>query len=65
MTAWIFGTFAAVVAVLGAILASHAIDIGMYTYGLGLIAFGIFFALFLMKDHFDQIELVRAKRRSH
>ena len=34
-------------------LASRAIDTGMFTFGLGLIVFGVFFVFWLIKDHFD------------
>ena len=56
MTHWIFGGLAALFALLGGILASRAIDAGMFTFGLGLIGFGVFFIFWLMKDNFDQAE---------
>jgi hypothetical protein len=60
MTSWIFGAFAVVLALLGTILASRAIDIGMATFGIGLLIFGVFFVFWLMKDHYD--EQKRARR---
>jgi uncharacterized membrane protein len=54
MSAWFFGLFATLVALLGAIVASRAIDIGMSTFAFGLIAFGIGMVLWLVKDHYDQ-----------
>lgn len=56
MTGWIFGVIAALLALLGAILASGAIDIGMTTFGFGLIVFGVWFGYWLMKDHYDEEE---------
>jgi hypothetical protein len=54
MNTWIFGFVSTLFALLGAVLASRAIDIGMSTFGFGLFGFGIFFVYWLMKDHFDQ-----------
>lgn len=56
MTSSLLGIFAALLALLGAVLAAHAIDTGMFTFGLGLLGFGVFFVYWLMKDHFDQRE---------
>lgn len=54
MTTWIFGIVAALFALLGIVLASRAIDIGMATFGFGLLVFGIFFIYWLMRDHFNE-----------
>ncbi len=62
MTGWIFGVIAAFLALLGAILAAGALDIGMATFGFGLIVFGSWFGFWLIKDHFD--ERGRAPRAS-
>jgi hypothetical protein len=51
-----FGVFAVAAALLGAILASQALDLGMATFGLSLVGFAVLFVFWLMKDHFDQIE---------
>ena len=59
MIDWILGGFMAVLAVLGLVLASGAYDIGMYTFGLGLFAFGIFFDFWLVKKNFDAKEQMR------
>jgi hypothetical protein len=53
MTSALLGIFAILLAFLGAVLAAHAIDTGMFTFGLGLIGFGVFFVYWLTKDHFD------------
>ncbi|MBV8651131.1 MAG: hypothetical protein JO255_06655 [Alphaproteobacteria bacterium] len=60
MISWILGIVAGLFALLGAVLASHAIDIGMATFGFGLAVFGTFFIFWLVKDHFDEDE-----RRRH
>ena len=56
MIDWIIGLVMAVFAVLGLVLASGAYDVGMYTFGLGLFAFGIFFDFWLVKKVFDAKE---------
>lgn len=56
MIDWILGGFMTVLAVLGLVLASGAYDTGMYTFGLGLFAFGIFFNFWLVKKAFDAKE---------
>jgi len=56
MSYWIFGILAALFGVLGLVLASHALDIGMFTFGLGLVAFAIVYIFWLVKDHYDQSE---------
>ena len=53
MSNWIFCILAGLLAVLGAILASGAIDIGMATFGVGLLLFGPLFIFWIMKDHYD------------
>ncbi len=56
MTNGSFGVVAVLLALLGAVLASRAIDVGMMTFGLGLIGFGLLFAFWLMKDYWDERE---------
>jgi hypothetical protein len=56
MTSSLLGIFAVLLALLGAVLAANAIDTGMFTFGLGLVAFGAFFVYWLTKDYFDQRE---------
>jgi hypothetical protein len=57
---WFFGIFALIAGLLGAILASRAVDIGMTTFGIGLIVFGVFLIFWLIKDHYDQEERSRS-----
>lgn len=59
MMTWIFGIFALLAGLLGAILASRALDAGMLTFGLGLVAFAILLIFWLIKDHYDQEERSR------
>jgi hypothetical protein len=56
MTYWIFGVLAALFGLLGAVLAARALDAGMLTFGLGLIAFAVVCVFWLIKDHFDERE---------
>lgn len=56
MSAWILGIFAVAAALLGAVLAANALDIGISTFGFGLIGFGIWFVFWLINDHFDEEE---------
>jgi hypothetical protein len=56
MIDWILGLAMAVFAVLGLVLASGAYDTGMYTFGLLLFAFGVFFDFWLVKKFFDAKE---------
>ena len=57
---WVFGIFGLVAALLGAVLAAHALDVGMLTFGLGLVVFGVFLIFWLIKDHYDQEERTRS-----
>ena len=41
------------VGLLGLFAASHAVDRGMYVFGLVLAAFGVLFDFWLLKGHFD------------
>jgi hypothetical protein len=54
MTSWILGIVAVCFALLGLVLASNAIDLGMSTFGFGLLGFGVFFVFWLMRDHFNE-----------
>ncbi len=59
MMSWIFGISAGLGALLGAVLASRAGDVGMLTFGLGLIVFGALLIFWLIKDHYDEEERAR------
>jgi hypothetical protein len=59
MSSSIFGVFAAFLALLGLILASRAIDVGMATFGYGLIVFGVGLVFWLIKDYWDERERER------
>ncbi|GEM_PF-567962 len=62
MMDWILGLVMAVLAILGLVLAANAYDTGMYTFGLGLFAFGIFFDFWLIKKAFDASERAAAAK---
>jgi hypothetical protein len=48
-----FVILSAICAVLGLAAISAAQEVGMLLFGYGLFAFGVLFALFLVKRHFD------------
>lgn len=49
----IIGALVGLLGLLGLFLAAGALDGGMYTFGLGLAAFAVFFVFFLVKRQFD------------
>jgi hypothetical protein len=51
-----FVALGAILAVLGLSLLSAAQDPGMTLFGFGLFGFGVIFALFLVKRHFDHLD---------
>lgn len=61
MSSSIFGVFATLLALLGAFLAAHAIDLGMTTFGFGLLVFGVWLVFWLIKDHWDEQERMKAQ----
>lgn len=61
MSAWILGIVSVLLGLLGAVLAANAIDIGISTFGYGLIVFAVWFGFWLVKDHFDHEEQSRAR----
>ncbi|HUH84945.1 MAG TPA: hypothetical protein VLX85_10050 [Stellaceae bacterium] len=63
MSSSIFGVFAALLALLGVVLAANAIDVGMMTFGFGLLVFGVWFVFWLIKDHWDEQE--RGNAQTH
>ena len=60
MMTWFFGIFALLAGLLGAFLASRALDLGMLTFGLGLVVFAIVLIYWLMKDYCDEEERSRS-----
>lgn len=56
MSYWLFGILAGIFGLIGAVLASGALDIGMLTFGLGLVAFAVVLVFWLIKDNFDERE---------
>ncbi len=56
MTYWLLGAFGALFGLLGAVLAARALDTGMLTFGLLLVAFAVVFVFWLIKDSFDEQE---------
>lgn len=48
-----FTVFGAVLAIIGLAAISAAEEFGLALFGYGLFAFGVLFALFLVKRHFD------------
>lgn len=56
MIDWILGGCMTAFAIVGLFLASAAYDTGMYTFGIGLFAFGAFFDFWLVKRTFDAKE---------
>lgn len=60
MMDWILGAFATFLSILGLVLAAGAYDTGMYTFGLGLFVFGLWFDFWLIKKNFDAEERVAA-----
>ena len=51
-----FVVFSAVLAVLGLAAISAAQELGLTLFGYGLFGFGVLFALFLVKRHFDHAD---------
>ena len=56
MVALIIGVFVTLCGLLGAVLAANAMDIGMYSFGLGLIGFAVVVDFWLTKEYFDELE---------
>jgi ABC-type maltose transport system permease subunit len=54
--ALVFGTIVAIAGLLGLYLAAHALDDGIYLFGLLLAAFAVVFDFWLVKRHFDAAE---------
>lgn len=52
----IFGVVAAIMALLGIVLAARAVDTGFFLFGIGLTVFGVLFGFFLLRRHYDRAE---------
>ena len=59
MSAAVIGTVIGFLGLLGVVLAGHAIDPGMYQFGIALFGFAVFFVLWLIKKYFDAVDLAR------
>lgn len=55
MTSWIVGIVCGLFGLLGAFLAANAMDDGMFVFGLGLVAFGIWMIYFLIRKRSDEL----------
>jgi uncharacterized membrane protein len=53
---WAMGAFVTALGLLGLVLASKAVDVGMYAFGLLLFAFATGFVFWLIKRAFDESE---------
>jgi hypothetical protein len=51
-----FTVFGAILAIIGLAAVSAAEEFGLMLFGYGLFAFGVLFALFLVKRHFDHAD---------
>jgi hypothetical protein len=51
-----FVVFAAILSVIGLAAISAAQELGLMLFGYGLFGFGVLFALFLVKRHFDHAD---------
>lgn len=56
MSEFIFVVLSILFGLLGIVLTAGAIDIGMTTFGLGLIGFAVLVTFWLIKDYYDQLE---------
>ncbi|NGM22300.1 hypothetical protein G3576_19940 [Roseomonas stagni] len=54
-----FLVFSALMSVIGLAAAAAAQEIGLAIFGYGLFGFGVLFALFLVKRHFDAADAAR------
>lgn len=54
MSAWVIGALMSLCGILGLVLASGALDAGMYHFGFALFGFSVLFVFWLIKSHFDE-----------
>ncbi len=60
MSNWIMGILSGLAGLIGLFMAAGARDIGIYVFGMGLMAFAVLFCWFMIKIAFDE-----AERRPH
>ena len=53
MSAWVIGALVSGLGLLGLVLASNALDTGMYHFGFALFGFAVLYVFWLIKTHFD------------
>jgi uncharacterized membrane protein (DUF4010 family) len=56
MSNWIMGILSGLAGLLGLFMASAARDIGIYVFGLALMAFSVLFCWFMIKTAYDEAE---------
>ena len=56
MSHWIMGILAGLGGLIGLFMASAAHDIGIYIFGMALMAFAVLFCWFMIKTAFDEAE---------
>jgi hypothetical protein len=61
MSTWFVGIVSGLFGLLGLVLASRAVDDGMYVFGFALFGFGILMVFWLLKHGFDAAD---AKQRA-
>ncbi len=57
---FVVGLLVFVLGLVGLVMASGALDDGMYVFGLSLAGFAVVFDLGIVKRHFDRIDAARA-----
>ncbi len=60
MSNWIMGILSGLAGLIGLFMAAGARDLGIYVFGMALMAFAVLFCWFMIKTAFDE-----AERRSH
>ena len=56
MSNWIMGIFVGLLGLVGLFMASAARDLGIYVFGMALMAFAVLFCWFMIKTAFDEAE---------
>ncbi len=63
MSYWIMGIMAALMGLVGLLMAGAAKDSGILAFGLGMSLFGVLFCWFMIKTAFDEAERNAAEGR--